>query len=832
MPSANLTIALVGNPNCGKTTLFNALTGARQTVGNWPGVTVERKSGHYRFQGQEVEVVDLPGVYALDAIPGATTLDQQVTHDFVLSDGADLIVNILDGGNLERNLYLTTQLLELGRPLVVALNMVDAAAKKGHQLDAAALSRLLDCPVVPMSASTGQGVEDLKALLARGGLGHPQVRVTYPAPIEAAVARLAGEVDSRRPGAPRPDWTALKLLEGDMAAPGFAGPHTLEEASALRRQIEAELGEEMDILAADARYQFIGTVAGQVIQRQAQPVASLGRALDRVVLNRVLGLPIFLLVMYLMFLLTINLGGAFIDFFDLLFGALLVDGLGAVMTSLGAPDWLRVLIADGAGGGIQTVATFIPVIGFLFLFLSFLEDSGYMARAAFVIDRLMRALGLPGKSFVPLIVGFGCNVPAVMATRTLENPRDRFMTMAMTPFMSCGARLPVYALFAAAFFPVGGQNMVFLLYLIGVAVAVLTAIALKHTLLPGAGSHFIMELPTYHLPTLKGLGLHTWERLKGFILKAGKIIVPMVLALNLLSSLGTDGRFGHQEDEGSVLAAVGQAITPVFAPIGLKEDNWPAAVGVFTGILAKEAVVGTLDTLYSRHAATQADEKAPADQAVVARADGMAVSGIDANATLPKGMAEIARIPASTAVQPNATGVATATIAEEAETGFDLTTAMGKAFATIPANLGGLADAALDPLGLNIGDVSDVQAAAAGQEVEAGTFGTMTQLFDGTASAFAYLLLVLLYFPCVAVLGAVYREANLRWASFIALWSTAMGYGVATLYYQLATFGQHPLQSTSWTLGILVTLGLALVGMKRWASRQAEMPTRLAASQA
>ncbi len=582
MPSANLTIALVGNPNCGKTTLFNALTGARQTVGNWPGVTVERKLGRYQFQGQEVEVVDLPGVYAMDAISGATTLDQQVTHDFVLSDGADLIVNILDGSNLERNLYLTTQLLELGRPMVVALNMVDAAAKKGHKLDAAVLSRLLDCPVVPMSASTGQGVEDLKALLVKGRPAHPQVRMSYPAPIEAAVARLAGVLDGQRPGAPRPDWTALKLLEGDTAAPHFAGPHTLAEASALRRQIEAELGEEMDILAADARYQFIGTVAGQVIQRQAQPGASLTRALDRVVLNRVLGLPIFLAVMYLMFLFTINLGGAFIDFFDLLFGALLVDGLGEVMTGLGAPDWLRVFIADGAGGGIQTVATFIPVIGFLFLFLSFLEDSGYMARAAFVIDRLMRALGLPGKSFVPLIVGFGCNVPAVMATRTLENPRDRLMTMAMTPFMSCGARLPVYALFAAAFFPVGGQNMVFLLYLIGVVVAVLTATALKTTLLPGAGSHFIMELPSYHLPTLKGLLLHTWERLKGFILKAGKIIVP------------------------------------AFAPIGLKEDNWPAAVGVFTGILAKEAVVGTLDTLYSRHAAAHEAEQAPADQAEAA----------------------------------------------------------------------------------------------------------------------------------------------------------------------------------------------------------------------
>ncbi len=671
MSLSHLTIALVGNPNCGKTTLFNALTGARQTVGNWPGVTVERKSGHYRFQDREVEVVDLPGVYAMDAIPGATTLDQQVTHDFVLSAEADLIVNILDASNLERNLYLTTQLLELGRSLVIALNMVDAANKKGKPIQAQELSRLLDCPVVPMSASTGQGVDDLKALLAEMRQGHSTARVSYPAVIEQAISHLAQGLGTLAPEAPQPNWIALKLLEGDTAAPRLASPHSLDQAAALRRQIESELGEEMDILAADARYRFIGEVASQVVQTREGVSPGLTRALDRVILNRTLGLPIFLGVMYLMFLFTINLGGAFIDFFDQLFGALLVDGLGEVMTGLGAPDWLRVLIANGAGGGIQTVATFIPVIGFLFLFLSFLEDSGYMARAAFVIDRLMRALGLPGKSFVPLIVGFGCNVPAVMATRTLENPRDRLMTMAMTPFMSCGARLPVYALFAAAFFPVYGQNMVFLLYLIGVVVAVLTAIALRRTLLPGAGSHFIMELPTYHLPTLKGLLLHTWERLKGFILKAGRIIVPMVLALNLLNSLGTDGTFGHQQDDQSVLAAVGKAIVPAFAPIGLTADNWPAAVGVFTGILAKEAVVGTLDTLYSQHAAatmtTASDQTAPADS------------------------------------EP----------AAEAAAGFDLPGAVSAAFATIPANLTGLADAALDPLGLNIGDVSDLQAAAA-----------------------------------------------------------------------------------------------------------------------
>lgn len=786
MSLSHLTIALVGNPNCGKTTLFNALTGARQTVGNWPGVTVERKSGHYRFQDREVEVVDLPGVYAMDAIPGATTLDQQVTHDFVLSAEADLIVNILDASNLERNLYLTTQLLELGRPLVIALNMVDAANKNGKPIQAQELSRLLDCPVIPMSASTGQGVDDLKALLAEMRQGHPTVRVSYPAVIERAISQLAQGLGPLAPEAPQPAWIALKLLEGDTAAPRLASPHSLDQAAALRRQIESELGEEMDILAADARYRFIGEVASQVVQTREGVSPSLTRALDRVILNRTLGLPIFLGVMYLMFLFTINLGGAFIDFFDQLFGAILVDGLGEVMTGLGAPDWLRVLIADGAGGGIQTVATFIPVIGFLFLFLSFLEDSGYMARAAFVIDRLMRALGLPGKSFVPLIVGFGCNVPAVMATRTLENPRDRLMTMAMTPFMSCGARLPVYALFAAAFFPVDGQNMVFLLYLIGVVVAVLTAIALRRTLLPGAGSHFIMELPTYHLPTLKGLLLHTWERLKGFILKAGRIIVPMVLALNLLNSLGTNGTFGHQQDDQSVLAAVGKAIVPAFAPIGLTADNWPAAVGVFTGILAKEAVVGTLNTLYSQYEGPSMTPSAePADTA---------------------------------ATEPSAAGPA----------GFDLLVAVQGAFATIPVNLASLADSALDPLGLNIGDISDVQAAATSQAVDAGTFGAMAKLFDGTAGAFAYLLLVLLYFPCVAVLGAVYREASLRWAAFIALWATGMGYGIATLYFQIATIALHPTQSLAWTLGIALAFGIALLSMNRWGERLDPAPIPLA----
>ncbi|MCK9530131.1 MAG: Fe(2+) transporter permease subunit FeoB [Gammaproteobacteria bacterium] len=757
-----LTIALVGNPNCGKTTLFNALTGARQTVGNWPGVTVERKSGHYRFGEQSVEVVDLPGVYALDAIPGATSLDQKVAHDFALSATPDLIVNIVDAANLERNLYLTTQLLELGRPMIVALNMVDAAAAKGVTVDEDALSQRLGCPVVAMSAAMGRGVTELKRRIAEGPVAASQVQVRYQDVVEQAVAQLTGRFTPQNEVL-TPRWMALKLLEGDEAALRGVDAGTIELARSLRERAEAAAGEELDVLAADARYRFIGEVAGAVWQRAGVLREHFSRRLDRAVLNRVLGLPIFLFVIYLMFLFTINLGGVFIDFFDLLAGALLVDGFGTLLSALGTPDWLRVLLADGAGGGVQTVATFIPVIGFLFLFLSFLEDSGYMARAAFVMDRLMRALGLPGKSFVPLIVGFGCNVPAVMATRTLEHPRDRLVTMAMTPFMSCGARLPVYALFAAAFFPVGGQNMVFALYLLGIAVAILTAFALRRTLLPGEGSPFVMELPPYQWPTLRGLLIHTWARLKGFVVKAGRIIVPMVLVLNILNSLGTDGSFGHQESQDSVLSAVGRTIAPAFTPMGLSEENWPAAVGVFTGVLAKEAVVGTLDALYSQLGADPA-------------------AGNEAEA-------------------------------------FVLGDALVEAFASIPANLAGLAEAALDPLGIDIGDVSDAAAAAEAQEVTLGTFGAMAQLFDGPVGAFAYLLLILLYFPCVAVLGAVYREAGGRWAAFIAVWSTGLGYGASTLYYQLATFSRHPSQSLIWSVTIIGALALGLALMRRIGAR-------------
>jgi ferrous iron transport protein B len=765
-------IGVVGNPNCGKTTLFNALTGAKQRVGNWPGVTVERKTGHYEYHGKSFQIVDLPGTYSLDIIEEDISLDEKVARDYILFGERDLIVNIVDASNLERNLYLTLQLAEMRIPLVVALNMTDVARERGIEIDVAALAKRLGCPVIPLVAARGEGVATLKNTIEQASAQHsiPSINVSYAIPIEQAVEELVPHLQgaaARHKVDPR--WLAVKVLEEDLEAKEMAAGVVDPLLDRLMSELPEKLEEDVDIAIADGRYSAAHALINDTVRRTGKVARPVSDRIDRVVLNRILGIPIFLGVMYLMFMFTINVGGAFIDFFDLLAGALVVDGFAAVLRAVGAPEWLTVILADGIGGGIQVVATFIPIIGFLYLFLAFLEDSGYMARAAFVMDRFLRLVGLPGKSFVPLIVGFGCNVPAIMATRTLEHRRDRMMTIAMNPFMSCGARLPVYALFAAAFFPVGGQNIVFGLYLIGIGVAILTGLILKNTLLKGEASPFILELPSYHIPTLKGMLLRAWDRTQTFMFRAGKVIVPMVLVLNLMNTVGTDGSFGNEDSDKSVLAAVGRVITPAFSPMGLSQDNWPAAVGIFTGVLAKEAVVGTLDALYSQLASSQAGD------------------GLGAG--------------------------------EEAQP--SVLVGIGEAFATIPTNLVGVVAFIKDPLGIRIGDVSDAEVAAQAQGVNAGTFGAMVSRFDGRAGAFAYLLFILMYFPCVAATAAVYRETNIRWTWFVVGWTTGIGYMSAALFYQAATFAQHPASSLAWILGLL-TLFAGVVGGLWYTGRHKE----------
>ncbi len=763
---SDCTIGVVGNPNCGKTTLFNALTGAKQRIGNWPGVTVDRKTGSYTHNSHTIEVVDTPGIYSLSA----ASVDEKVARDYVLSGEADLIVNIVDASNLERNLYLTSQLLEMRAPLLVALNMMDMARERQVEIDIDGLSSRLGCPVVPLTLSRNQGVADLKKAIETAvntSEARPMACVTHSVEVEEAMLELLPLVE--KTAAARgwnATWMAVKMLENDDQTIAAASCEATDKARELQRGIEEKTEDDPDILIASAHYGFINWLTKDTVTRKGQVKASVSDKIDRVVLSRVFGIPVFLLAMYIMFMFTINLGGAFIDFFDQFAGAIFVDGFGGLLASMGVPVWLKTILANGIGGGIQTMATFIPPIGFMFLFLSFLEDSGYMARAAFVMDRFMRVIGLPGKSFIPMLVGFGCNVPAIMATRTLENQRDRTLTIMMNPFMSCGARLPVYALFAAAFFPSGGQNLVFLLYLIGIAFAVLTGLVLKNTLLKGEITPFVMELPPYHLPTVKSVILRTYDRLKTFLFKAGKVLVPVIVVLAFLNSLGVDGSFGNEDTSHSALSSLSKTITPALAPLGVTEDNWPATVGVFTGIFAKEAVVGTLNSLYN---------------------------GMDA-LSLAEG--------------------------EEAEEDPGLWGAITASFATIPANLSDLAGTVMDPLGLSIGDVSDTDAAAEEMEVSVGTFGSMVTLFGSKIAAFAYLLFILLYFPCSAAIAAVYRETNLKWTFFSGFWTTFIAYFASTIFYQVATISSHPGSSLMWITADLLALGAVIAIMKAVGARE------------
>ena len=729
-------IALIGNPNSGKTTLFNALTGAHQRVGNWPGVTVERKTGRYRHAAGDIEITDLPGVYSLLAASTGEALDERIAREFLLNEPLDLVVNVVDAATLERGLFLTSQLLDLDVPVVVALNMIDVADHAGVHIDPYRLAEALGCPTVPIVASRREGIGTLKDVIA------------------SAVVRP-------RPNSPvRLDDSLEHALDAAAAA--------LDGTRHRRFAAFARLSERGGETIAVSRYRAIDELVKGA--KTTTPVATtITDVLDRILLNRIAAFPIFLGVMYLMFLFTINVGSAFIDFFDLTALALFVEGPRQIYMALGLPDWLTAFLADGVGGGVQLVATFIPVIACLFLFLAFLEDSGYLGRAAFIVDRLMQRIGLPGKSFVPLIVGFGCNVPAVMATRTLESEKDRILTVLMAPYMSCGARLTVYALFAVCFFPAHGQNIVFALYLLGIAVAVVSAMLVRRFMLARSVTPFVLELPAYHWPTLRGLTMLTWHRLKGFMLRAGKAIVAVVIVLNVVSSIGTDGTFGNQDSEKSVVSAIGRTITPLFGPMGIEEDNWPATVGIFTGIFAKEVVVGTLDALYG---AIAAGEAPPQDAP------------------------------------------------------FSFTGTLAGAWASIPANLSELANQAVDPLGIDLGNLEDTASQAEAQHVTLGTIATMQTLFAGTLAAFSYLVFILLYVPCAATVGAIYKELGGFWATFSTVWSLVMAYSLAVICFQLGQLTTSPVAAAS-LIGAMISLQLVgFSALIHWGRRRTR-PARL-----
>ena len=755
------TIAIAGNPNCGKTALFNALTGSNQIVGNWPGVTVEKKEGSFKLDNHTIRVVDLPGIYALFA----NSEDERAALDYLLKGEADLVVNILDAANLERNLFLTSQLMEKGVPMVLAVNMMDIAAQRGVHIDLKKLEEILGVTAVGLTAVSPKSCEgfvnDLHKLLhSSNELPLPKA-VKHSEELEKLIADISGTLEpvAKELGA-TPRWTAVQYLE-------HSG-RVLEVAERLNvsiphDKIEEDLGEEVEFALADSRYSYARNIVMQVVRDNTNKSTRTDK-LDKLFLNRILGIPLFLIAMYLVFWFAVKVGSAFIDFFDILFGGIFVDGVTELLTKIGAPGVVVALLANGIGTGIQTVSTFIPVIFFMFLCLSFLEDSGYMSRAAFVADRFMRFLGLPGKAFVPMIVGFGCSVPALMGTRTLENKRERFLTLFLVPFMSCGARLPVYALFGAAFFGESAGMLVFGIYLTGIVIALVYGLLLRHTVFMGKESTFIMELPPYHLPKVRNLFRHAWLRLKEFVFRAGKIVLIMVTVLGFMGSIGTDGSFGNDNNEKSVLSAVGTVITPVFEPFGVERDNWPASVALFTGLFAKEAIVGTLNSLY----------------AIEGSADEGEVDALAAAEAAPE---------------------------ENADEGFSLKSTVKEALVSVPANLVEVFTSIANPLGVKAAiDESE----SAGNE---GAYKTMQAHFNlGRFQVLAYLLFILLYVPCLAAMGTAFRELGRFYGTLMMVFQTVIGWSLSVLFFQVTCGHSVALIITSVVLLAGVVVALVAIG--------------------
>lgn len=607
-------IALAGNPNVGKTCLFNRLTGTHQAIGNWPGVTVELKHGIFSYNSKEYEIVDLPGLYSLsDNSP-----DALVARNFILKEKPDLIINIVDASNLERNLYLTIQLMEMGEPLLICLSMIDIAEQNSVIIDYEHLSHHLGIEVIPMILNKHIEIELLINKIEQF-LNSPFLypAINYDEVVETHLDNIIKIIQAKelssiidnfihhnkldKPQASytrlvKVRWVALQLIEEN---PEFTNLLSLETKAAVDKEINAIVRhrrQKASAVIADDRYAYIHGLVKDTIRRKNKNRLTFSDRVDKLVLNQVIGLSIFFVVMYFLFLITIKVSQPFIHIIEVSFSWLFVEQLGNLLTSLSAPHWLNYFFSEIIGNGIVTIGSFIPLIFFIYICLSILEDSGYMARAAFIADKFMRFIGLPGKAFIPLLLGFGCTVPAIMATRTLENPRDRIFASLLTPFASCGAKLPVYTFIAMLFFPKNANIIIFSLYIFGILMAVVTGLILKKTIFLSEPGDFVMELPSYHIPTLNGILMHTWHRLKSFLLRAGKYILLIIIIVNLLQSIPINS--SESAKKTTILEICGKTITPIFKPMGLNENNWPASVALISGLFAKEAIVGSLQGLY------------------------------------------------------------------------------------------------------------------------------------------------------------------------------------------------------------------------------------------
>ncbi|MGU8760499.1 ferrous iron transport protein B [Clostridium perfringens] len=589
-----LTIALAGNPNCGKTSLFNLLTKSRQHIGNWPGVTVEKKEGTLKFKGESYKVIDLPGTYSL----GAYSEDEIVARNYILKDKPDVVINVVDATNLERNLYLTTQLIEMGANVVIALNMIDQAETLNIEIDTNKLSKRLGVPIIKTSALKNRGIEELIETSIHSKKNEKLININYGEDIENEIKNLSSLLEAYKNKLEFPvNWTALKLLENDEyikdKVKQLNSPSIFNKLEESNKTIEKNIGFEADMSIVDKRYSFISSITEDVIKKPSEKQVTTTEKIDKIVTNKYLGIPIFALIMYCLYELTFIIGAGIQEWFgDIIAKAGVI--VSEWFSNMGAPELLVGFINDGLFGGVGAVLSFLPLIMVMYFLLGLLEDSGYMARAAYVMDRLMRGLGLHGKTFVSMIVSVGCNVPGIMSTRTLENKKDRMIAILINPFISCGARMPIYAVFVEAFFPTHQGLVLFSLYVLGIIVALISGKIFSKTLFKGESSYFVMELPAYRMPSIKNVFLLMWEKAGAFFKKAGMIIFPMMIVLWALSvlPLGVEPNSEH-----SILGMIGSFVAPLFVLAGY--GTWQAGVSLITGILAKESVVATMGMVYA-----------------------------------------------------------------------------------------------------------------------------------------------------------------------------------------------------------------------------------------
>lgn len=602
-----ITIAVAGNPNSGKSTLINAIAGTRLQVGNWPGVTVEKKEAQFEYDGTKIKLVDLPGTYSLSPY----TQEEVVARDYLVRERPDVIINVVDATNLERNLYLTVQLMELGIPIVLALNIYDEAEKKGYKIDVNAMEQMLGAAIIPTVATRKIGLKELitaAIACAERPSSHQPKQLHYGSDIESAAERVRDILQQKYPHLTLkyPNrWLAFKFMEADS--------HVLQETEVLSNSFLAEAlvhlkeahGEDIESLMADERYARASGLTHEVMKKPDIRKVELTEKIDKIVLNRFLGIPIFLAAMWLVFKLTFDMSSPFADWLDSMTSGPFKRWIAAVIGFINAPAWVASLVTEGIIAGVGSVLVFVPVIFAMMFFITFLEGSGYMARAAFVMDRAMHAIGLHGKSFIPMLLGFGCNVPAIYATRTLENPRDKALTALLIPLMSCGARLPVYVVFIGAFFASSAGTVLWSLYVLGIVLAVVMGIAFKRTLFKGESPMFIMELPPYRMPSFRSLMIHTWEKGKHFLIKAGTYILAVSVLVWFLLNLP----WGVEHKKDSYLGKAGQVIAPVFEPLGF--GNWEASSSLISGLIAKEIVVGTMGEIYAPNGAEEGNGPAP-----------------------------------------------------------------------------------------------------------------------------------------------------------------------------------------------------------------------------